>query len=210
MKKIKHLFSLISAVFFLIIAYASDDNTANTSDTVTVSEIKKDIVSVKSLKVRLENSIKGLNGNEDLTENVQTVDGIVIVLALYKAYYITISEGKLSKNQEEKELAKKLERKVSVSQLHNFPKLRARYYELVKNKLWEHDVTVSIHGERNTVLNLTAAYFASNGNIKYTQETLTDMLKSLRFKRINYRWYEGEDDYTYYEIDSPKDSEVVE
>ncbi|GAA5089551.1 hypothetical protein GCM10023210_14530 [Chryseobacterium ginsengisoli] len=211
MKKIKHLLSVIAVAFFLIIAYGSDDNNKNESDK---SSALKDIETTKTseipLKTQLQNSIKGLEKGNDLTENVQSIDGIVIVLALYKSYHITITKGKESKNKEEKDLAKQLENKVSDSQVQNFPKLRAIYYKLMESKLWEHDISVTVGGKRNTILNLTAGYFAANKNIKDTQETLNEMLTSLRFKQINYRWYKGEDEYTYYKIDSPKDSEVVE
>lgn len=208
MKKIKNVVSAIVVAFFLIIAYGSDDNDEKNIDESVISE-NKDTPKIP-LKTKLQNSIKSLETDDDLAKNVQSVDGIVIVLALYKSYYITIKEGRESKVQEEKDLAKQLENKVSTSQIQNFPKLRASYYKLIQDKLWEHDVTVGIGGKRNTILNFTAGYFAANKNIKDTQEALHEMLVNLRFKQTNYRWYKGEDEYTYYTIESPKDSEVIE
>jgi hypothetical protein len=206
MKIIKHLASSIIVAFFLLIAFGSDDNKdveiSKTADKISEPKIP--------LKLRLENNIKSLEKDNDLTKNVESIDGIVIILALYKSYYIIIKEGKESQNQEEKDLAKKLEQKVSSSQLKDFPKLRLAYFKIMKDKLWENDIDVKIGGKKNTILSLTAGYFASNKNIKSTQETLHEMLVNLRFKQVNYRWYKDEDEYTYYDVESAKDSEVIE
>ena len=205
-KNYKHLFSAIAVFFFLFIAFGSDDDKKTEKSS---TETNKENISKIPLKTRLENNIKSLE-SDDLTKDIKSVDGIVISLALYKAYYSIIKEGKESQNAEEQKLAKQLETKVSNSQVKNFPKLRAKYAKLIGDKLWESNVEVSIGGTRNVNLNLTAHYFASNKNIKESQETLHEMLTNLRFKQTNYRWYKGEDEYTYYTIDSPKDSEVIE
>lgn len=211
MKKTRNLLSGIIVMFFIFIAYGSDDDKNEAMEDKVTDQLSTDkAVSKIPLKTRLENAIKGLETDTDLTKSVQSVDGIVIVLAIYKAYAITIKEGKESTNPDEKELAKKLEAKVSNSQLKSFPKLRMVYYNIMQEKLWEHDVDIKIGGKRNTVLNLTAGYFAANNNIKSTQEALHEMLVNLRFKQINYRWYKGDDEYTYYTVESPKDSEVFE
>lgn len=216
MKILKHLSSLIVFIFFIFIAYGSDDD--NNSKTEITENEKYDsidsstnkIVSQIPLKTRLENNIKSLDSGDDLVKDIKSVDEIVIALAVFKSYHMIITEGEESKNADEKKLVKKLKDKVSNYQIKNFPKLRFAYYKILSDKLWEHDVTVGIGGNKNTILNLTAGYFAANKNIKYTQETLHEMLSNLRFKQINYRWYKGEDEYTYYKIESPKDSEIVD
>lgn len=207
-KKLKPLSSVIVILFFLFIAYGSDDTKKETDKPVT-SETNN-VISEVPLKIRLENNLKGFETESSLTKNLKSIDDIIIVLAVYKSYYIIIKEGKESTNNDEKKLAEKLEQKVSNSQLKDFPKLRLAYNNILKEKLWENDVDVKIGGSKNTVLSLTAGYFASNKNIKTTQETLHDMLVNLRFKQVNYRWYKGEDEYTYYTIESAKDSEVTE
>ena len=210
MKKTPKIFaSIIVVAFFLFIAYGSDDDSKK-ENTETLTSETNSVVSKIQLKTRLENNIKSLESNSDFAKDINSVDGIVITLAVFKAYSIIIKEGEESKNEEEKKLAKTLKEKVSNTQVKNFPKLRLSYYKILKDKLWEHDVTVSIGGQKNTILNLTAGYFAANKNIKDTQETLDEMLISLRFKQSNYRWYKGEDEYTYYTIESAKDSEVIE
>ncbi|WP_210149380.1 hypothetical protein [Chryseobacterium scophthalmum] len=208
-EKLKPFTSIIVIGFFLFIAYGSDDDSKNENYKPLKSDTNK-VVSEVPLKTRLENNIKGFETESGLTKNLKSVDDIIIVLAVYKSYYIIIKEGKESTDNDEKKLAEKLEQKVSNSQVKDFPKLRLAYNNILKEKLWENDVDVKIGGSKNTILSLTAGYFASNKNIKTTQETLHEMLTNLRFKQVNYRWYKGEDEYTYYKIESAKDSEVIE
>ncbi|SDI36015.1 hypothetical protein SAMN05421846_106256 [Chryseobacterium taeanense] len=208
-KILKTMASIGTFVFFIFIAFGSEDEKKSETSITTSIENKKNALSTIPLKTRLENNIKSLK-SDDFTKDINSLDGIVISIALYKAYFQIIKEGKESQNPEEQKLAKQLEQKVSNSQIKNFPKLRAKYAKLIGDKLWENDVDVSVGGVRNINLNLTAHYFASNKNIKESQEALHEMLINLRFKQTNYRWYKGEDEYTYYTIESPKDSEVIE
>lgn len=208
-EKLKPFTSIIVIGFFLFIAYGSDDDSKNENIKPLTSDTSK-VTSEVALKTRLENNIKGFEKESSLTKNLKSLDDIFIVLAVYKSYYVIIKEGKESTDNDEKKLAEKLEQKVSNSQVKDFPKLRLAYNNILKEKLWENNVDVKIGGSKNTVLSLTAGYFASNKNIKTTQETLHEMLANLRFKQANYRWYKGEDEYTYYTIESAKDSEVIE
>ncbi|WP_343611074.1 hypothetical protein [Chryseobacterium oranimense] len=80
----------------------------------------------------------------------------------------------------------------------------------MKEKLWVNDVDVKILAPNNKTLRFTAGYFASNKNIQETQTTLHEMLVNLRFKQTQYKWYSGDDEFTYYNIESPKDSDIVE
>lgn len=180
-----------------------DEKPASKTEKIEVGDGKID------LKTRLENNIKSLN-NDDLAKDIKSVDEIVIAVAIYKAYVSIVREGQLSENPEEQKLAKELERKVSKSQVKNFPKLRLAYYKLIKEKLWVNDIDVNVGGAKNTTLQFTAGIFAANKNIQETQNTLSEMFSNLRFKQIQYRWYKGDDEYTYYNIKSPKDSEVLD
>lgn len=35
------------------------------------------------------------------------------------------------------------------------------------------------------------------------------MLKNLRFDKADYKWYDGADEYSYYDIESKKDTEIA-
>jgi hypothetical protein len=163
------------------------------------------------LKTKIANNIKSIDGGDDLTKNAMTsATDFQITAALFKAYASVIKEGKQSTDKEVIKLTNELEKKVIASQVKNFPKIRKAYHEFVKNKLWENDVYVDVSGSGNTILKFTGGFFAANKNIKTTQEALQEMLTLLRFKQTQYTWYKGQDEYTYYKIESPKDTEIEE
>lgn len=184
-----------------------DSNIAETKS--TQKETEQD--TLFSLKTKVENNIKSLS-EDDITDgkDYDSADQFIILCALYKSYAITIKEAKQSKNPEIIELNNQLIKKVEQSQKKNFPKIREKYFQFIKNKLWENDVYVNLSGTRNTVLKFTGGYFAANKNIKTTQEALSEMLNLLRFKQTQYRWYKGQDEYTYYTIESESDLQIVE
>ena len=47
------------------------------------------------------------------------------------------------------------------------------------------------------------------GHVGDLQSSLEDMLKKLRFDRVNYKWYEYDDKYNYFDLKSPKDVDIV-
>jgi hypothetical protein len=79
---------------------------------------------------------------------------------------------------------------------------------MLATAVWEHDVLVTTGGEANRTLRLTSVMFASNSNIAQIQRTVHDPLELLRFKRVEYRWYRGADEYTYYRVETPTDRAV--
>lgn len=207
---------IIPVAFFgllFIIGVFSDDKATDTSssDTTKTEQTATNSVTGMDLKTKLENNIKSISGDDDLTKNEMTsATDFQISVALFKAYALTINEGKQSKDKDILKLTDELTKKVIASQQKNFPKLRKAYYDFVKNKLWENDVEVSLSGSGNTTLKFTGHYFAANKNIKESEEALHEMLTLLRFKQTQYRWYKGQDEYTYYTIESPKDNEIIE
>lgn len=174
-----------------------------TSDTVEVAGI--------DLKTIIKNNIKSINGGDDFTKNEMTsAASFQIIAALYKAYALTINQGKQSTDKEVLKLTDELQKRVMASQQKNFPKLRKAYQEFVYDKLWENNIDVEVSGSRNIVLKFTSVFFADNKNIKESQEKLTEMLILLRFKQTQYRWHKEQDEFTIYTIESPKDGEIVE
>jgi hypothetical protein len=58
----------------------------------------------------------------------------------------------------------------------------------MNEKMWEANITVTAKGPRNQTLEFVGGYFASNANIKSTEEALQKMIDELRFKRTEYSW----------------------
>jgi hypothetical protein len=128
-------------------------------------------------------------------------------IVLFSAWAKAVDEG-LAADSATMKIAKELEQKVAKIQLKEFPKLRAAYKKVIHQKLWEENVETGIFGGRNTTIQFTGGIFASNKNKQQMQETLNEILSMLRFKRVNYKWYEY-DEVTYYDLDTPADSDPV-
>lgn len=87
--------------------------------------------------------------------------------------------------------------------------MRLTYKKITQSLLWEDDINVEILGKRNTTLQFTGRAFTTNKNIKEVQNSCSDMVNKLRFKTINYKWYKYDDEYTYFTLDTPKDSDLI-
>lgn len=86
--------------------------------------------------------------------------------------------------------------------------MRKMWADAADQKLWENNVDVKVRGASNTTLEMVGGMFASNANIKETQGAIEDGLTLLRFKRVNYKWYADVDEYQYFTIKTPPDSEL--
>lgn len=82
----------------------------------------------------------------------------------------------------------------------DFPAIRKKYADISKEKLWEENIDVKLSGKENEIITFVGASFASNKNIKASEDAIHDMLKTLQFKRVNYKWYKGDNDFTYYDL----------
>lgn len=157
---------------------------------------------------KLQREIEGIK-NFDGSQYHDNVMSFQIEIALFTAWATMIEEGKASSSQEAKNLASTLESKVRNVQKREFPKMRKAYGELMGKTLWEHNIEVKVFGAANGTMELVGGMFANNANIKDTQQTLHEMLKLLRFDRVNYKWFKYDDDYTYYKVESLNDAEIT-
>lgn len=131
-------------------------------------------------------------------------------LLLFHFWKIRIVNGEASQDREANRLASQLKQKVVKMQIGEFPKLRKAYAQALHNKTWEHDVTVSVAGKDNSILQLTGYHFSLNKNIKDMQDILGVTPHEFRFKQVQYRWYNGADEYQYFTLETPADNELVE
>jgi len=179
------------------------------SSTVYTNEILKGILieveNAKKLKKIKENyalfeNLKNLKSENYIGSIEKILDEINFFGNCWKALkFIKIDNPKKSKEFEDLIISK---------QKTEFPKMRKRYGDIVKDKLWEENIQVKVFGSGNTTIDFVAGIYASNKNIKDHQETLNDILHKLRFKRSQYRWYSGAD-YTYYTLTVPKDADEL-
>ena len=173
-------------------------------DSISSAEIKR-INEWEIEKMQKElNSIKTFDGAKYRGD----ISSLKIEIALFSTWGKMAENSKNSEIPEKIRLGKSIEQNLKSLQLREFPKIRANYAKILKNKLWEEDITVQNFGSRKTTIQFTGGIFAANRNKKDFQNTLSQAFMDFRFKRVNYKWYEYDDGYTYYTISSDKDSKI--
>ncbi|UII20002.1 hypothetical protein [Fulvivirga ligni] len=161
-------------------------------------------------KAQLEREIASINEGVDFSPYRGSVDALQLELALFAMWANIISNGEDSPDAEIKKLSKVLKSKIVKLQVDEFPKLRKNYAQVVGNLMWELDIYVNSSSSRDRYLNITGAIFAANKNIKEAQQKLLDAPKLFRFRETRYRWYKGQEDFTYYTTYQGKDSDLVD
>jgi hypothetical protein len=214
MKKINYKVHFVSALvvsFFIFIAFGSNDDkkTDSGSSSSTETIITKDQTPAE-LKKQLKKELASFDKPFDGSSYRGTVESLQMEVVLFSLWASVIDKGANSMDKENKKLAAGLKRKVIARQVKEFPKIRGNYGKALADKLWESNIYASTEGHTNGIINLTGGIFANNKNIAETQQTLLEVFTQFRFKEVRYRWYKGADEFTYYKLETPKDSEVIE
>lgn len=158
---------------------------------------------------QLEREIKSIRKGIDFSTYRGSIDALQMEIVLFGTWANIILENEKSDDSKIKNLVKQLKPKVSRLQTKEFPILRKEYTKIVANKVWENDIEVYANGTGKKYINFTGGVFASNKNIKAVQTELNEILTTFRFKQSRFRWYKGEDEYTYYTTYKGKDSDLV-
>ncbi|OXA79130.1 hypothetical protein SAMN05444397_102371 [Flavobacterium aquidurense] len=214
-RKVQHLFSALTFAGFIFIAFGSGDDVkddasiealANESISSTTQDKTE---SIPDQITYLKREIISIDKGVDFSSYRSTVEATQLELVLFAAWAKTINEALTSHNSEVRTLGKELENKVKNIQIKEFPILRKAYQKAIYQKLWEENIETEVIGKKYKTIQFTGGYFANNGNKAQTQEALSEALKMFRFTKVNYKWYKYDDEYTYYEMDSPNDSELM-
>ena len=163
----------------------------------------------EDFKSQLQREISSIK-NFDNSEYRESVDFISLEVVLFSVWANLVNKAKRSDNQEINNVCKELEQELKRLQIKEFPLMRKAYSEVVDDILWEQNVDVKIYGVYNNTLELIGGLFANNKNIKDVQAMIQEMLKLLRFDKINYKWYKYDNEYTYFNLESYKDEEIIE
>ncbi|CAN5308975.1 hypothetical protein BH09BAC1_BH09BAC1_14240 [soil metagenome] len=186
----------------------------NTTHTATSTKPSKPVKAVEkkpemTLLQELEREIKSFDKPFDGSTYRGDVGSLQLEIVLFSVWGSMITEGEASSDATTQKAAKDLKKKASALQAKELPLMRKDYCKVLYDKMWEHNIYFSTEGSKHTILNVTGSDFANNANIKEYQNTLQEILTMFRFKQVRYRWYKGADDYQYYKLDVPADSEVV-
>lgn len=138
--------------------------------------------------------------------NIYSMDEISRIIDQLREYSTVVVKYEYSNNDKVASKAKQLRKLLEKKQKEIFPRLRKEYARIIDNKMWEHDIDVTSTG---TSITFIGGIFAANKNKSEFHSTVQDVLSLLRFKRANYKWYKYDDEYTYYSIPSPADTDLV-
>lgn len=172
--------------------------------------VEKHVPKAAPLLDRINREIKSIEEGKDYSGFRGSIRSLQMELILFAEWGRMVKEGMASDNEEDQKAAEELKRKASQVQAKEFPKLRAEYIKIVDEKMWENDIDVVGSGAKKEIITLIGAIYAANKNKKSTQEDIQNMLNQFRFKQSRYKWFDGDDKWTYWDIKSPKDTEVVD
>jgi hypothetical protein len=148
--------------------------------------------------------IDGFDGSD-----FNTIEKLKVELALFQSWSNLIKEGVNSDDRKLMKLSNDLKFKVERLQVNEFPKMRLRFATVLKKELWTDNIEVAIGGNANSTLTFTGGVFANNANKQEYQSSLSEIFNLLRFKKINYKWYKYDDEYTYYTLSNNPDSSLM-
>lgn len=163
-----------------------------------------------SRKVLEDKLVKELNDIDSFDgSDFNTIEKLKVELALLQSWSNLIKEGVNSDDRRLMKLSNDLKFKVERLQVKEFPKMRLRFASVLKKELWTDNIEVAIGGNANSTLTFTGGIFANNANKQEYQSSLTEIFNLLRFKRINYKWYKYDDEYTYYNLETSRDNALL-
>jgi len=180
----------------------------NENSTKTVQSPKEEY---QALLSKLNTSINMIDsGKVDFDSYHKNLGTLLSEVAVFNVWNGFVIKGLSSDSTEAKEKALKLKRQVRKIQIDQFPKMRKAYVESIEHDLWRDNTTIKALGRKKDRLRLIGRMFASNRNKEDCQNKIIDAITSLRFKRVDYLWYDGQDEYTYYKVRSLKDNQLQE
>lgn len=146
----------------------------------------------------------------DLGRSKGSTEGILLSLAMIQLWaQVAADTASATLTPDEEKTRTALIASLRSKQKAALPILRDAYGPAASKKLWELDAKAKTIGTGYRTVEFVAAEFAANRNIKSMHESIFETLMQLRFTRAQYRWYSGADQYTYYTIEPPKDTDIV-
>lgn len=156
---------------------------------------------------RLQKEIEGL---KNFSSKKDSSENILAEALAFSAYAGIIREARAYNDGGVNKLADDLGKRVSQLQVIEFPIMRKAYGETTNKALWIENGECKVFGDSYKTIEIISGLFASNKAIAQMQSDIEDNLIVLRFKKINYKWINSASKYSYYDIESPPDNQVVE
>ena len=198
----------LTVPFFIgVIANIFSSDEANSVSEATAPETQ-DALPTFTLTERLTKTVNDPYWTDTTPADYSTNVALQVQSVVFSTYANDVIEGDKSTSTEDNRLALELRKKLVAKQVSEYPKIRQAYAEIARKTLWQEDIDVTLSGPNDTTLTLVGAVFASNKGIAALQVNLEKVLEELRFKRVNYKWIEHDENYQYFDVNSVSDSEL--
>jgi hypothetical protein len=205
----RHALSAILVLALIVLALSSSDSRSTSKPAAATPAPRPVAVTDEQLLSELESEAASLNSFNSDGWLLQGKDGVLTELSVFDKWADLLTTADVRADARVKKAAIQLRQRVGALQQKEFPKMRKAWASDVNNTMWEHDVTAQVLGSKATTLSLVGGAFAANRNIKAVQETLSPILRRLRFRRLQFKWIPSASEYTYYNYDVPEDNVVV-
>lgn len=138
------------------------------------------------------------------------VNSITTGLILLGAWALVYEEGgKLPLMDEARAKRAQFRRLLADKQVQFLPALRDAYGPAMRRQLWEADGSARTFGAGYKTVEFVSVAFARNANIKQIHTEIQENLMMLRFTRTQYKWIKEASEFSYYDMEVPKDSDIV-
>lgn len=210
--KISKPIKIIFAFFFIIFiarlcsTIISDDKSEVKEKSNFVNTTVNSELTVEEKISKIDDILKNIKENKSSYKD--NLESINLYTLLIEGYVTTYNQYSNEKNPQLDKKLLELKKAIQNFQSSIFPKMRKTYFKIVKDKLWRSNIEVSLLGSNNTTLQLTGGTLASNANKEDVMNAMREMTTKLRFQKINMKWYEYDDEYTYYDLKNKSDKEL--
>lgn len=208
----------ILLILFLLIPFLSSNNSstntssASTSKTPSSSKTKTDSPPTRQTKQQFFDAFSKEITSIKKHSVAKKIDNSVIKLEvlLFSAWADMLKKADTyTLDEKDKATMAEFRKVLSRKQKEIFPKMRDAYGPIIRETLWEHDITAKTVGAGFNKVEFTGGAFAANRNIKDFQKNIRMPMEMLRFKETRYRWYEDADKYTYYTLETLNDADIA-
>lgn len=137
--------------------------------------------------------------------------GVLLVLQVFnKSSSVLRTLGKQTLDVDEVKSVDAFRTLLVKRQVEAFPVLRKLGAKEIDAKLWESDVDVEATGKGAGVITFVGGMFAANRNIAQAQEAFGPLMTRLRYSQSRYKWTASAQEWSVYDLNPLKDSDIAE
>ena len=195
---------LIIAGALVFVGIISSIDSANDQKAGEVEQARIAAMSVEEKLAEVASSTKSFRIDENTTSTAKIGEATRLFESWASVLVAASSTTSTAAVKQHDALVKEV-RKIQVD---SFPKLRTAFGALTAKRVWIEDMEVSVSGAKNDRILLVSTTFAANRNIVEAHASLMDVLKQLRFKKVDYKWISSASEWTSIDLESKKDQDL--